>query len=58
MSSSSRPPEQRPIVSLTDERERHSAAEHFANDRLSIDELESLGARLQGRQRRPAAPNG
>ncbi|HEY7232762.1 MAG TPA: DUF1707 domain-containing protein [Gemmatimonadaceae bacterium] len=42
-SSSSRPPEQRPIVSLTDERERviQQLSDHFANDRLSIDELES-----------------
>ena len=37
------PPEQRPIVSLTDERERviQRLSEHFANDRLSLDELES-----------------
>ncbi|HKW11088.1 MAG TPA: DUF1707 domain-containing protein [Gemmatimonadaceae bacterium] len=43
MSSSSNPPEHRPIVSLTDERERviQQLSEHFANDRLSIDELES-----------------
>lgn len=41
--SSSPPPEPRPIVSLTDERERviQQLSEHFANDRLSIDELES-----------------
>jgi hypothetical protein len=40
---SSPPPEQRPIVSLTDERERviQQLSEHFANDRLSLDELES-----------------
>jgi len=40
---SSPPPEQRPIVSLTDERERviRQLSEHFANDRLSLDELES-----------------
>ena len=43
MTSSSQPPEQRPIVSLTDERERviQQLSEHFANDRLTIDELES-----------------
>ena len=37
------PPEQRPILSLTDERERviQQLSEHFANDRLSLDELES-----------------
>ncbi len=36
-------PEQRPILSLTDERERviQLLSEHFANDRLSLDELES-----------------
>ena len=36
-------PEQRPILSLTDERERviQQLSEHFANDRLSLDELES-----------------
>jgi hypothetical protein len=36
-------PEQRPIVSLTDERERviQQLSEHFANDRLSLDELEA-----------------
>jgi len=36
-------PEQRPIPSLTDERERviQQLSEHFANDRLSLDELES-----------------
>ena len=36
-------PEQRPIVSLTDERERviQLLSEHFANDRLSLDELEA-----------------
>src|SRR5215472_10207153 len=40
---SSPPPEQPPIVSLTDERERviQQLSEHFANDRLSLDELES-----------------
>lgn len=40
---SSPSPEQRPIVSLTDERERviQRLSEHFANDRLSLDELES-----------------
>ena len=40
---SSQPPEQRPIVSLTDERERviQQLSEHFANDRLSLDEMES-----------------
>jgi hypothetical protein len=43
MPSSPQPPEQRPIVSLTDERERviQQLSEHFANDRLSLDELES-----------------
>ena len=37
------PPEQRPIVSLADERERviQQLSEHFANDRLSLDEMES-----------------
>jgi hypothetical protein len=41
--SSSPPPEQRPIVSLADERERviQQLSEHFANDRLSIEDLES-----------------
>ena len=36
-------PEQRPILSLADERERviQQLSEHFANDRLSLDELES-----------------
>src|SRR5690242_2804848 len=36
-------PEQRPIPSFTDERERiiQQLSEHFANDRLSLDELES-----------------
>lgn len=36
-------PEQRPIVSLTDERDRviQRLSEHFANDRLSLDELEA-----------------
>jgi hypothetical protein len=36
-------PEQRPILSLTDERERviQLLSEHFANDRLSLDELET-----------------
>ena len=36
-------PEQRPILSLTDERERviQQLSEHFANDRLSLDELET-----------------
>jgi len=35
-------PEQRPIPSLSDERERviQQLSEHFANDRLSLDELE------------------
>src|SRR5690242_16682370 len=35
--------EQRPILSLTDERERviQHLSEHFANDRLSLDELEA-----------------
>jgi hypothetical protein len=41
--SSSPSPEQRPLVSLTDERERviQQLSEHFANDRLSLEELES-----------------
>src|SRR5438045_9225216 len=41
--SSSPPPEQRPVVSLVDERERviQQLSDHFANDRLSIDELEA-----------------
>ena len=41
--SSSQPPEQRPLVSLSDERERviQQLSEHFANDRLSLDEMES-----------------
>ena len=36
-------PEQRPILSLADERERiiQQLSEHFANDRLSLDDLES-----------------
>lgn len=36
-------PEQRPIPSLTDERERviQQLSEHFANDRLSLDEMEN-----------------
>lgn len=36
-------PEQRPILSLADERERviQQLSEHFANDRLSLDELEN-----------------
>ena len=36
-------PEQRPILSLADERERviQQLSDHFANDRLSLDELES-----------------
>ena len=35
-------PEQRPILSLADERERviQQLSEHFANDRLSLDEME------------------
>src|SRR5690242_12986246 len=39
----SSPPPERPIVSLTDERERviQQLSEHFANDRLSLEELES-----------------
>lgn len=41
--SSSLPPEQRPVLSLVDERERviQQLSDHFANDRLSLDELES-----------------
>src|SRR2546423_15718819 len=41
--SSSPPPEQRPVVSLVDERERviQQLSDHFANDRLSLDELEA-----------------
>jgi len=41
--SSSQPPEQRPLLSLSDERERiiQQLSEHFANDRLSLDEMES-----------------
>ncbi|HEY2376848.1 MAG TPA: DUF1707 domain-containing protein [Gemmatimonadaceae bacterium] len=37
------PPEQHPIVSLSDERDRviQQLSEHFANDRLSLDEMES-----------------
>ena len=40
---SSPSPEQRPILPLADERERviQQLSEHFANDRLSMDELES-----------------
>ena len=40
---SSPPPEQRPVASLVDERERviQRLSDHFANDRLSLDELES-----------------
>ena len=36
-------PEQRPILSLSDERERviQQLSEHFANDRLSLDDLET-----------------
>ena len=36
-------PEQRPVLSLADERERviQQLSEHFANDRLSLDELET-----------------
>lgn len=36
-------PEQRPIPSLSDERERviQQLSEHFANDRLSLDEMEN-----------------
>lgn len=36
-------PEQRPVPSLADERERviQQLSEHFANDRLSLDEMES-----------------
>jgi len=39
---SSPSPEQRPVVSLVDERERviQRLSEHFANDRLSMEELE------------------
>src|SRR5689334_14406219 len=35
-------PEQRPVVSLVDERERaiQRLSEHFANDRLTLDDLE------------------
>jgi hypothetical protein len=41
--SSPLPPEQRPLISLADERERviQQLSEHFANDRLSLEELES-----------------
>jgi len=41
--SSSPPPEHRPLLSLSDERERviQQLSEHFANDRLSLDEMES-----------------
>src|SRR5437868_13938794 len=41
--SSSPPPEQRPVASLVDERERviQQLSDHFANDRLSLDELEA-----------------
>ena len=40
---SSPSPDQRPILSLADEREKviQQLSEHFANDRLSLDELES-----------------
>src|SRR5436190_22561840 len=40
---SSPPPEQRPLVSLADERERvvQQLSDHFANDRLSLEELET-----------------
>ena len=40
---SSPPPEQRPVLSLADERERviQQLSEHFANDRLSVEELET-----------------
>ena len=40
---SSPSPEQRPVLSLADERERLIAhlSDHFANDRISLDELES-----------------
>jgi hypothetical protein len=40
---SSPPPEQRPVVSLADERERviQLLSDHFANDRLSLEELET-----------------
>jgi len=43
MSSSPLPPDQRPIVSLADERDRviQQLSDHFANDRLSLDEMES-----------------
>jgi hypothetical protein len=41
--SPSQPPEQRPLASIVDERERviQRLSEHFANDRLSLDELET-----------------
>ena len=41
--SSSPPPEHRPLASLSEERERviQQLSEHFANDRLSLDEMES-----------------
>ena len=41
--SSSPPPEQRRVVSLVDERERviQQLSDHFANDRLSLDDLEA-----------------
>ena len=41
--SSSPPPEQRPVGSLVDERERviQQLSDHLASDRLSLDELES-----------------
>jgi hypothetical protein len=40
---SSPPPEQRPVPSLADERERviQQLSDHFANDRLSLEELET-----------------
>jgi hypothetical protein len=40
---SSPSPEQRPVVSLADERERviQQLSDHFANDRLSLEELET-----------------
>jgi len=40
---SSPPPEQRPVLSLADERERviQQLSDHFANDRLSLEELET-----------------
>src|SRR5437763_11567013 len=40
---SSPPPEQRPLVALADERERvvQQLSDHFANDRLSLEELET-----------------